>query len=284
MKKTLFKKILVGFAFSPNLKANIFTSLRLADSLKAEIFFIHVGKKTSVKEKTFEEILEDSPVQPKLIKVLWEEGGPIPTILKMCEKNKIDLLLLGAVQRENVLRFYVGSIAREITRKAPCSVLLLIKPSVEEVPSKHVVVNALNEPNTEKTIRAAFEFSSLMDIPNVTLVGEISQSKVNVTADDDESLKKVTEIKEGIENEEKNRYDEILKNIPDSLKESKKIQSQSIFGARGYSIGHYARVVRADLLVLNSEMKRSSFISRIFPKDLEHILSELPTDVLIIKN
>ena len=284
MKKTLFKKILVGFAFSPNLKANIFTSLRLADSLKAEIFFIHVGKKTSVKEKTFEEILEDSPVQPKLITVLWEEGGPIPTILKMCEKNKIDLLLLGAVQRENVLRFYVGSIAREITRKAPCSVLLLIKPSVEEVPSKHVVVNALNEPNTEKTIRAAFEFSSLMEIPNVTLVGEISQSKVNVTADDDESLKKVTEIKEGIENEEKNRYDEILKNIPDSLKENKKIQSQSIFGARGYSIGHYARVVRADLLVLNSEMKRSSFISRIFPKDMEHILSELPTDVLIIKN
>ena len=284
MKKTLFKKILVGFAFSPNLKANIFTSLRLANSLEAEIFFIHVGKKTPVKEKTFKEILEDSPVQPKLIKVLWEEGGPIPTILKMCEKNKIDLLLLGAVQRENVLRFYVGSIAREITRKAPCSVLLLIKPSIEEVPSKHVVVNALNEPNTEKTIRAAFEFSSLMDIPNVTLVGEISQSKVNVTADDDESLKKVTEIKEGIENEEKNRYDEILKNIPDSLKENKKIQSQSIFGARGYSIGHYARVVRADLLVLNSEMKRSSFISRIFPKDLEHILSELPTDVLIIKN
>lgn len=178
----------------------------------------------------------------------------------------------------------MGSIAREITRKAPCSVLLLIKPSIEEVPSKHVVVNALNEPNTEKTIRAAFEFSSLMNIPNVTLVGEISQSKVNVTADDDESLKKITEIKEGIENEEKNRYDEILLNIPDNLKENKKIQSQSIFGARGYSIGHYARVVRADLLVLNSEIKRSSFISRIFPKDLEHILSELPTDVLIIKN
>ena len=72
--------------------------------------------------------------------------------------------------------------------------------------------------------------------------------------------------------------------IPESLKENKKIQSQSIFGARGYSIGHYARVVRADLLVLNSKRKRSSFISRIFPKDLEHVLSELPTDVLIIKN
>ena len=123
-----------------------------------------------------------------------------------------------------------------------------------------------------------------MNIPNVTLVGEISQSKVSVTADDDESLKKITKIKEGIETEEKNRYDEIVLKIPESFKKNKKIQSQSIFGARGYSIGHYARVVRADLLVLNSEENRSSFLSRIFPKDLEHILSELPTDVLIIKN
>ena len=283
LRKTLFKKILVGFAFSPNLKANIFTSLRLANSLEANIFFVHVGNKTQAKEKTFDEILSDSPVQPKLTKVLWVEGEPVPTILKLCDKNKIDLLLLGAVQRENVLKFYVGSIARKITRKAPCSVLLLIKPSIEGVPSKHVVVNAINEPNTEKTIKAAFEFSFLMNIPNITLVGEISQSKVNVTADDDESLKKVTEIKEGLNNEEKNRYDEILLKIPDALKENKKIQSQSIFGARGYSIGHYAKVARADLLVLNSEAKSSSFVSRIFPKDLEHVLSELPTDTLIIK-
>ena len=51
-------------------------------------------------------------------------------------------------------------------------------------------VNFSKGPNTEKTIMAAFEFSFLMNIPNITLVGEISQSKVNVTADDDESLKK----------------------------------------------------------------------------------------------
>ena len=283
MRKTLFKRILVGFAFSPNLKANLFTSLRLANSLKANLFFVHVGKKTQAKEKTFEEILKDSPIKPKLTKVLWEEGEPVPIILKLCDKNRIDLLLLGAVQRENVLKFYVGSIARKITRKAPCSVLLLIKPSIEKTPSKHVVVNAVNESNTEKTIMAAFEFSFLMNIPNITLVGEISQSKVNITADDDESLKKITEIKESLKNKEKDRYDQILLKIPDALKENKKIQSQSIFGARGYSIGHYAKVARADLLVLNLEITRSSFISRIFPKDLEHVLSELPTDTLILK-
>ena len=159
----------------------------------------------------------------------------------------------------------------------------MYKRQIEETPSKHVVVNAVNESNTEKTIMAAFEFSFLMNIPSITLVGEISQSKVKITADDDESLKKITEIKEGLKNKEKDRYDQILLKIPDALKENKKIQSQSIFGARGYSIGHYAKVARADLLVLNSEVIRSSFVSRIFPKDLEHVLSELPTDTLILK-
>jgi hypothetical protein len=35
---------------------------------------------------------------------------------------------------------------------------------------------------------------------------------------------------------------------------------------------------------MNSDEKRKRFLERIFPKDLEHILSELPTDVLIIKS
>ena len=35
---------------------------------------------------------------------------------------------------------------------------------------------------------------------------------------------------------------------------------------------------------MNAENKNSSLWSRIFTKDLEHILSELPTDVLIVQN
>ena len=48
--------------------------------------------------------------------------------LSSCKKEQIDLLVLGALQQENIFKYYVGSIAREVTRKAPCSILLLIKP------------------------------------------------------------------------------------------------------------------------------------------------------------
>jgi nucleotide-binding universal stress UspA family protein len=60
------------------------------------------------------------------------------------------------------------------------------------------------------------------------------------------------------------------------------IKTQSIFGRRGYSIGHYAKIKRADLLVISAP-KKTGILDRIFPHDLEYILSELPTDVLIVK-
>ena len=284
MDGTPFHKILIGFAFSPNLKANVFEAMRLADYLDAHIYFLHVGPKSPAKEKTFTAILEESPVQPKNLTVLWEDGKPVETIIDQCKKNNIDLLLLGAMQRENMVKFYMGSIARKLTRNAPCSVLLLIKPSAIRKASQQVVVNAFESPQTESTIQAAFHFGQALGVSKLTLVEEINRSEVAAEADDDRSLRKVTLRKEKIKRRELSRVRDILSQIPNTLKEGIKIHSQSIFGTRGYSIGHYAKVVRADLLIMNASENRKGFLERIFPKDLEHILSELPTDVLIIKS
>ncbi|MBN09455.1 MAG: universal stress protein UspA [Flavobacteriaceae bacterium] len=283
MKKSRFKNILIGFAFSPNLKANVFEAIRLAASLEGSLYFLHVGDRTSFKEKTFNEILNESPISPKKIHTLWELGNPVEVIIKQCVKNNINLLLLGALQRENMVKFYLGSIARKITRNSPCSVLLLIKPSIDYIAAQHMVVNAFKSPYTENTITAAFEFAKALEILKITLVEEISRSKVAETAEDDKGLRLVTQRKKEIQQEEHSRVKEIIGRIPDNFKINKTITSQSIFGARGYSIGHYAKIVRADLLVINAENKRSSFWARVFPKDLEHILSELPTNVLIIQ-
>ena len=81
---------------------------------------------------------------------------------------------------------------------------------------------------------------------------------------------------------EKKRVEKLLLEMPDALSKEIVVKSQAIFGKRGYSIGHYAQVVRADLLVMNAPSK-TSFWGRLFPHDIEHILGELPTDVLIIR-
>ncbi len=283
MKFNPFKKVLIGFAFSPNLKANIYEALRISSSLNAEIIFFHVGEKTNEKVSTIENIINSSPQKSKNFSVFWKSGSPVPTLIKACQDLKIDLLLIGALKRENVLKFYLGSIARKITRAVSCSVLLLINPSLENRLREHIVVNGLDSPKTKQTIKVAFFIAKAFLSSKLTLVEEISASKVAVPVDDDVSLKKATLKKERLAKEEKNRVEDVIKSLPQEICKDVAWKTQSIFGKRGYSIGHYAKVVRADLLIMNSERK-ISFINRLFPKDLEHILAELPTDVLIVNN
>ena len=284
MKKRNFKTLLIGFAFSPNLKANVFEATRLAYYFNAKLFFLHVGEKTKAKENTFLDILKLPKESPEKIEILWEKGDPVNVILSACVRYKIDLLLLGALKRENVLKFYMGSIARKITRKASCSVLLLIDPSIERKPSQHAVVNAFESPQTEPTINAAFHFASDLNINKITLVEEINRSEHDLDVYDDKSLRRATLKKEKIKRREYSRINQILKKIPKSYKDNIKIISQSIFGTRGYSIGHYAKLVRADVLIMNASETKKTFLSKFFPKDLDYILRELPTNVLIIQN
>ncbi len=284
MKKRNFKTLLIGFAFSPNLKANVFEATRLAYYFNAKLFFLHVGEKTKAKENTFLDILKLPKESPEKIEILWEKGDPVNVILSACVRYKIDLLLLGALKRENVLKFYMGSIARKITRKASCSVLLLIDPSIERKPSQHAVVNAFESPQTEPTINAAFHFASDLNINKITLVEEINRSEHDLDVYDDKSLRRATLKKEKIKRREHSRVNQILKKIPKSYKDNIKIISQSIFGTRGYSIGHYAKLVRADVLIMNASETKKTFLSKFFPKDLDYILRELPTNVLIIQN
>tara|TARA_X000000368_G_C23050922_1_gene721372 strand:- start:716 stop:1576 length:861 start_codon:yes stop_codon:yes gene_type:complete len=284
LKKRNFKTLLIGFAFSPNLKANVFEATRLAYYFNAKLFFLHVGEKTKAKENTFLDILKLPKESPEKIEILWEKGDPVNVILSACVRYKIDLLLLGALKRENVLKFYMGSIARKITRKASCSVLLLIDPSIERKPSQHAVVNAFESPQTEPTINAAFHFASDLNINKITLVEEINRSEHDLDVYDDKSLRRATLKKEKIKRREYSRVNQILKKIPKSYKDNIKIISQSIFGTRGYSIGHYAKLVRADVLIMNASETKKTFLSKFFPKDLDYILRELPTNVLIIQN
>ena len=103
-----------------------------------------------------------------------------------------------------------------------------------------------------------------------------------IKVDDDRSLRRSTITKERIKLRENSRVKAILNDIPKHIKDRLEVVVQPIFGKRGYSIGHYARVARADLLVMNAP-SRLSLLDRIFPHDLEYILSDLPTDVLIIR-
>ena len=277
-----FKTIGIGVTFSPNLKANIYEAARLSQMLKTRLVLIHVGDKSSDKEAKFKAILDPFLKVNLDVEIVFKPGDPVDVILSTSEEKHIDLLILGALQRENFLKYYVGSIARKITRQAKCSILLLIKPSVERIPCEHIVVNGLKDPKTHETIASAFYVANALHVKKVTIVEEITQDELAVKVEDDKSLRMANIVKERIKLRENARVKAIIEDIPEQHTKDVIIKSQPIFGKKGYSIGHYAQIARADLLIMNSPSKMT-FWDRLFPHDTEHILTELPTDVLIIQ-
>lgn len=277
-----FKSILFGFAFSPTLENNIFETTRLAHFFQARLILLHVGDKTAQKVQQINSLLDKIEYRDLLLEVHWAEGDPVETILTACTDHNIDLLILGAVQHEDVFTFYLGSIARKLTRKVQCSVLLLIKPTATRVPCQHVVVNGLDAPDTPLAIHHALYAAHALGAKLVTIVEEIRPQEVHITVEDDATLERASQEKERLKAREESRVRHILEEIEPQLLEGITVKTQSIFGRRGYSIGHYAEVVRADLLVMNAPEK-SGLLDRIFPHDIEYILSDLPTDLLIIR-
>lgn len=277
-----FNSIGIGVAFSPNLKANLFEAARLALFFDSKLFLIHVGESSEDKIIDLKTILAPFKNDALEYEVIFKPGDPVDVILEATEKQKIDLLILGAVQRENFLKYYVGSIARKITRKAKCSILLLIKPSVDRIACQHIVVNGLKDPKTEKTIASAFYVAKQLQAEKITIVEEIKQEEIKTNVDDDVSLRRTNIIKERIKLRENLRIKDVIAHIPIEYTANVAIKTQPIFGKQGYSIGHYAQISRADLLIMNAPTKMT-FWDRLFPHDIEHILTELPTDVLILQ-
>ncbi len=277
-----FKSIAIGVAFSPNLEANINEASRLSLYFNSKLILIHVGQESKSKKDQVESLLQPFLSKGLLHELVFQQGDPVAVILKVTSNKNVDLLILGALQRESFYKYYVGSIARKITRNATCSVLLIINPTTQEVPYEHIVVSGLDEPETPRAVKTAFYIGYKLSASKITIVEEITKKEVAVTIEDDLSLAKAGVIKAQIRKREAVRVNSIIKLFPEKYTRDINIKSQPIFGRRGYSIGHYAQVARADLLVLTSPNKMS-FWDRLFPHDIEHILTELPTDILILK-
>lgn len=282
MNAITFKTIGIGVTFSPNLEANINEAARLALCFGSKLVLIHVGESSEEKSTTFRKFLSPFENQGLEYELFYKSGDPVDVILTSTKEKKVDLLIIGALKKENFLKYYLGSIARKITRQASCSVLLLINPSVDRVPCEHIVVNGLKDPKTKETVNTAFLVGHKLGVGKITVVEEIDQEEVSVKVDDDKTLRKSTIVKERLRLREEARVKKVLDSIPADYTKDITIKSQSIFGKRGYSIGHYAQVARADLLVMNAPSKMT-FWDRLFPHDIEHILTELPTDVLIVQ-
>jgi len=276
-----FHVIGLAIAFSPTARAMLAETSRLVHHFKSRLILIHVGGHGPEEERKINEMLLEAGLLATDAKVLWKNGDAVKEILKACREEKIDLLIAGALKKENLVNHYLGTVARKIMRKAGCSVLMITNPSVEGKHLKNLVVNAEDSPYVEHAIYAACHWSDTVAGTWIHIIRELKLLGLALAANEQCNEEEYAQSKQNMLREETAEVEKILHRIPhDKLKINIKILS----GKSGFELARFAERKEADLLVIGAPRRRRfSFLTRVFPHDQEYIFTDLPCNILVIQ-
>ena len=275
-----FETIAVAVTFSPRYKTVIREASRLARLHRAKLLLVHIGELSSKESARIEHCVEACRIKKQHYKIIEAQGDVVSTLLNVCKENVVDLLVLGAMKKESVLQHYVGTIARKISRKAKCSILLLPDPKEIPVTFDKIVVSAVDSAKTPLTITTSVYIANMEDASELYIVNEeyipmFESAYADSATDQETELKKSDYIKEC-----KKKVNDIVEEIPGAS--SVNIKQRVIFGKPGHSIQVFSKSKKPDLLIVNSPKKSLGILDRLFPHDLEYLLEDLPCNLLIV--
>lgn len=275
----MFKKIAVAIAFSPRMEALIEETKRLVKTYESELILIHIGVKTEILEKELSDTLEKSGLDNDKTTLVWKEGKPVKMILEACRENNVDLLVTGALKREGFLTYYLGSVARKIIRKSPCSVMTLIDPQLEPKNFSKVVINGTQLVITPQVIAQGILFSQSVKAEQVHILNEIKMYGLQMGTAGEDNEEEIAHTRRQLVQNEMEYVQQILDQIDHS---DLRVNIKVTGGKWAIELARFCERIEADLLIVGDD-QRLNFLDRIFPHDLEELLSTLPCNLLIIK-
>lgn len=276
----MFKKIAAAVAFSPRMEAILSEVSRLQRLFGGELILIHVGEETEEKKAVLLQALEKTNIDIGLTKVFWEEGDPAKKIRSVCKKQNVELLVAGAMQTENIFKYYIGSVARKILRKAQCSVLVLINPTTSPAPFERIVIHAGDEDEGKQTISAGCYIGQKDSARQLHILKEIKMFGFTMALAGEDSEQEYSETRRKIVQE---KITEVRNLMTDCPCEGLKINIKIVTGKSGFELSKFTRNAQADLLILDAPKRDLNILDRMFPNDLEYILADLPGNLLLVQ-
>ncbi len=276
----MFQKIALAIAFSPRMEALMCETKRFARLFNAEVIFIHIGEKSVEEETELNRIFEKNGFDLSKITVIWEDGSPSKKIISICKRENVNLLVTGALKKETFFKYHFSSIARKMMRRSDISLMVLIDPSIQPEPFRNIVISGTDDPKTNKIIKKGIELATLENAKKVHILNEIQLLGLRMSMAGEDTLGKVEDTRRQLIQDEIEKIEKILKNIEQG---NIKINIKIVSGKPGYEISKFAERAKADLLVIRAPNHKLNLLDRFFPHDLEFILNDLPTNLLILQ-
>ena len=276
----MFQRICLAAAFSPRTEALLAEAARLTAGLGAHLTIVHVGQLEKEKVEFIGTTLRQHGMDSDRFKVIDEPGEPAAVILEACKKDKSDLLIAGALHREELVKYYIGTVGRTVLRKAPCSVLVITDPKIEREGFRNIGALADDTPFIKETLAAACSIGMLSTDARLHVLRDLKMFGLTLASADQISETVYDQLQEQLISDEISTAEQLLSGIPhDKLSVNIKVMA----GKAGFEISKFANRKELDLLVVGMPQRKFHFLDRLLKHDLEYLFADLPCNLLLVK-
>jgi nucleotide-binding universal stress UspA family protein len=271
---TPYKTIAVASTFSPRFKQVLAEAKRIHERFSADLHLIYVGERNDEIAKKFSDALAQLEL-PLDSKIHYEKGDAAEAILRALAREKIDVIVAGALEKEVVLHPFLGNVARRLVREAPCSVMLFTTPAANPTPLRRIVFVAdYSEARLEALKRtlmlAAAESCERLYV--IRIVTSFDQARASIRGNSGKRAKP------SADNEEEEALEKFVlsagvTDVP--------IEARCIRGNTGLAASDFVQAVQADLLVVPLEKNAGG--PQQLPGNIAWVTDVIPCNLWLIR-
>src|SRR6266480_303855 len=265
-----YKTIAVASTFSPRFKQVLAEAKRIRERFSADLHLIYVGERNEEIAKKFSDALAQLEL-PLDSKIYYEQGAPAEAILRAVAREKIDVIVAGALEKEVVLHPFLGNVARRLVREAPCSVMLFTAPEAKPKPLRRIVFVADYSDTRLEALKRTLPLAAAESCERlyvIRIVTTFDQARASIrgnakpSADDEEE-----------EALEKFVLSAGMTDVP--------IDARCIRGNTGLAASDFVQSVNADLLVVPLEKNAGG--TQQLPNNIAWVTDVIPCNLWIIR-
>jgi len=280
MNEPPYKKIAVASAFSPRFEQVLAEAKRVRDRFGSDLDLVYVGEKDEETTRRFAEALAAMEL-PSDSLIHYHQGSPAEAILEAVRANCVELIIAGALEKEVVLRPFLGNVARRLVREAPCSVILFTRPEREPKPLRRFVFFVPEySTHAQKALQRTLCLAEKEGCENFYVI------RVHTSFDAARATLRAN-LPEGAEKEEQpaartlQEEEDALEHFIGAAGHSAiPIEARCIRGNTGFVASDFVQAVEADLLVVPVEPNTESAE---LPAHIAWVTEVIPCNLWIIR-
>jgi nucleotide-binding universal stress UspA family protein len=269
-----YKTIAVASAFSPRFRQVLAEAKRIRERFSADLHLIYVGERNEETAKKFGDTLTQLEL-PLDSKIHYEAGAPAEAILRALTREKIDMIVAGALEKEVVLHPFLGNVARRLVREAPCSVMLFTTPAANPKPLRRIVFVADYSDARLEALKRTLLFAAAESCERlyvIRIITTFDQVRASIRG----NARKRT--KPGADDEEEEALEKFVlsagaTDVP--------IEARCIRGNTGLAASDFVQSVKADLLVVPLEKNAGG--AQQLPGNIAWVTDVIPCNLWVIR-